>query len=314
VEKKRVLIVAPPLATLQDVTGPWEVFCRAEVYAPGTYETAIVSADRNKKVTTKFGLDILCEYSVHDFQDNLDTVLVAGSEQGVSGKAAPAFLDWLKNAVTRTRRMGSVCTGSFYLAHAGLLTGLRATSHWRYLQQLGKQFPDITIDPDPIFVRDGNIHTSAGIAAGIDLALALVEEDCGKDVSQQIARDLVIFVQRHADQAQLSWTLAQRMADHDPIRQLQKWAPDHLTSLHSVADMAAHVNMSARNFARLFKIQTGMAPGTYLRQLRAEAAQRRLQETARGLKKVASEVGFGSTKSLQRVRQDSSVVRKRKNK
>jgi transcriptional regulator GlxA family with amidase domain len=298
---------------LQDVTGPWEVFCRAEIYAPGSYETHIVSADRNNTVTTKFGLKILCERSVHDFPGRLDTVLVAGSEQGVAGKAAPEFLDWLKNAAMRAHRLGSVCTGSFYLAHAGLLAGLHATSHWRYLQQFGKQFPAIKVDPEPIFVRDGNIYTSAGIAAGIDLSLALVEADCGKDVSQQIARDLVIFVQRQADQTQLSWTLAQRMADHDPIRQFQKWAPDHLASLHSVADMAAQVNMSPRNFARLFKTQTGMAPGTYLRQLRAEAAQRRLQETGDALKKVAADVGFGSTKSLQRVMPASGGMRKRRN-
>ncbi len=310
-DRKIVLIIAPPLVTLQDVTGPWEVFCRAEAYMPGTYDVAIVAVDQVRQVKTKYGLEITCERSIHDFTGPLDTVLVAGSEQGVAGQAAPAFIAWLREAAARTRRLGSVCTGSFYLAHAGLLSGRKATSHWRYLQQLGQQFPDVKIDPNPIFIRDGKVCTSAGIAAGIDLALALVEEDCGYETPQQIARDLVIFVQRQADQAQLSWTLAARMADHDPIRLLQKWAPDNLASLTTVDDMAAHVHMSPRNFARLFKQQTGETPGSYLRSLRTEAAHRSSQQSVTGAKAVAAETGFGSTRSLKRALRAKPDARER---
>ena len=295
-----VLIVAPPLATLQDVTGAWEVFCRTELYAPGTYDVTLASVGPELLVQTKFGLKIICERSALEFQGPLDTVLVAGSEQGVSGRADPAFLDWLRDASSRTRRMGSICTGAFYLAHAGLLAGRRATSHWRQLQKLADEFPDVTIDPYPIFVRDENIYTSAGVTAGIDLALALVEADCGHSVSQAIARDLVLFLQRQADQPQLSTALAQRMADRDPIRHLQRWAPDNLNMFSTVEDMAAYVHMSPRNFARLFKLQTGVTPGHYIRQLRLEAARRRMQEVSGNAEAVAAQVGFGSTRSLRR--------------
>jgi transcriptional regulator GlxA family with amidase domain len=298
--RKTILIIAPPRVTLQDVTGPWEVFCRAEAQRPGTYDVAVVSASAQKKVETKFGLGIVCERSVHDFNGPLDTVLVAGSEEGVSGEADSAFLDWLRDAETRTRRLGSICTGAFYLAHAGLLSGRQATSHWRYLQRLADGFPDISVQRDPIFVRDGHIYTSAGITAGIDLALALVEADCGHAVSQAVARDLVVFLQRQGDQPQLSTALALRMADRDPIRSLQQWMPDNLQSVARVEDMAAYAHMSPRNFTRLFKQQTGMTPGEYLRQMRIEAARRRIQELPGNQEAVAASVGFGSSKTLQR--------------
>ncbi|UUO04791.1 DJ-1/PfpI family protein [Blastopirellula sp. J2-11] len=300
------MIVAPPQVTLMDVTGPWEVFCRAEAMIPGTYDVAVIATEPGARVSTKYGLDICCERKMDEFPGPLDTVLVAGSQQGVDGVADPVFLAWLQDAASRTRRIGSVCTGVFYLAQAGLLVGRRVTSHWRYIDQLKSQFPDLTVDPEPIFVRDRDIYTSAGIAAGIDLALALVEQDCGHAVSQQIAHDLVIFVQRHADQTQLSWSLAQRIADHDPIRQLQRWAPDNLPSLTTVDDMAAHVHMSPRNFSRLFKQQTGMTPGSYLRQLRAEAGQRRMQQAPGKTGELAAELGFGCEKSLHRAAQQKA--------
>jgi transcriptional regulator GlxA family with amidase domain len=295
-----VMIIAPPNVTLQDVTGPWEVFCRAAVYAPGAYKVVVASTDADTQVRTKFGLGITCHGSIRDFGQALDTVLVAGSDQGLTGLPDTAFLDWLRTTSTRCRRIGSICTGAFYLAQAGLLRGRRATTHWRYLRQLSEQHPDVKVETDPIFVREGSVYTSAGITAGIDLALALVEEDCGAQIAQTIARDLVVFLQRQADQSQVSATLAQRMADRDPIRNLQKWAPDHLDAIASVADMAEYVSMSPRNFARLFKRETGIAPGQYLRKLRAEAAKRRVQQGSGKKDAMASQLGFGSTRSMRR--------------
>lgn len=308
---KLVLIAVPPLATLQDVTGPWEVFCRAEADVPGSYEVVLVATDTELQVGTKFGVPIICARSIHDVEGPIDTVLVAGSERAVSGEAAPAFLAWLNEAVTRTRRMASICTGAFYLAHAGLLAGRRATTHWRYLKRLASEFPSVDVESEPIFVRDGEIYTSAGITAGIDLALALVEADYGHTRSQAVARDLVVFVQRQADQPQLSTALAQRMADRDPIRHLQRSAPDKLQSLSTVEDMAAYVQMSPRTFARLFKQQTGETPGRYMRRLRAEAARRRAQELSGSAETVAAQIGFGSTKSLQRALRGTTRARLR---
>jgi transcriptional regulator GlxA family with amidase domain len=296
--RKLVLIVAPPQVTLQDVVGPWEVFCRAEQYAPGSYEVAIAATGPALTVETKYGLPILASRSALEVTGEIDTILVAGSQEGVSGRAAPAFLVWLRDAARRTRRMGSVCTGSFYLAHAGLLEGKRATTHWRFLDQLAAQVPQVTVDPEPIFIQDGQIHTSAGITAGIDLALAMVEADCGHMIAREIARDLVVFVQRPADQPQLSRALTQRLAERDPIRQLQQWAPDNLDALTTVEDMAAFARMSSRNFARIFKAQTGMTPGRYLRDLRVEAARRRARETNGHA--AAADVGFGSDRSMRR--------------
>ena len=298
--ERTIVIVAPPGVTLQDLTGPWEVFCRAALYVPGAYRVIVASTEADTNVRTKFGLSIICHCTLEEVDAAADTVLVAGSDQGVSGAPDPAFLDWLRNRYSTCRRIGSVCTGAFYLARAGLLAGRSATTHWRLLKQLGKQFPDVRVEADPIFVRDGSVYTSAGIAAGIDLALALVEEDCGTQVAQTIARDLVVFLQRQAGQSQISATLAQRASDREPIRDLQRWLPDHLEQVAGVGDMAAFVSMSGRNFARLFKRETGVTPGIYLRKLRAEAARRRLQHGTGKNRNVASQVGFGSARSMQR--------------
>jgi transcriptional regulator GlxA family with amidase domain len=300
VRERLVVIMAPPEVTLLDVTGPWEVFCRAALYVPGVYRVVVASTGDQLRVRTKFGLDLTCHCLLSEVDPLADTILVAGSEQGVSGQADPQFLRWLRDRFTSCRRIGSVCTGAFYLAHAGLLAGRRATTHWRYLQQLGEQFSDIRVEPEPIFVRHDKVYTSAGISAGIDLALALVEEDCGVKISQAIARDLVVFLHRQADQPQLSATLRQRVADRDPLRELQRWLPDHLDHVSGVADMAAFANMSVRNFARLFKRETGSTPAEYLRRLRAEAAERRLQQGSGKRLQVAAQVGFGSARSLQR--------------
>jgi transcriptional regulator GlxA family with amidase domain len=308
-----VVIVAPPEATLLDVTGPWEVFCRAALHASGAYRVIVASADSSTTVQTKFGLGITCHCSIDDVDANLDTVLVAGSQEGVSGRANPHFLEWLRRQSANVRRLGSVCTGAFYLAHAGLLDGRRATTHWRFLNQLSEQFDKVRVEPEPIFVRDGPLYTSAGITAGIDLSLALVEEDCGVRVAQAVARELVVFLQRNADQPQLSTTLSQRTADRKPLRELQRWLPDHLDHVSSIADMAAFVRMSERNFARLFKQEIGVPPGEYLRRLRAEAAHRRLEHGSGKKLQVAAQVGFGSARSLQRaLRMNVSSPRARK--
>jgi transcriptional regulator GlxA family with amidase domain len=298
--ERLIVIVAPPEVTLLDVTGPWEVFCRAALYAPGAYRVMVASADERLVVRTKFGLDVTCHGSLADVEAEADTILVAGSEHGVSGTPDTGFLEWLRRRHATSRRIGSVCTGAFYLARAGLLNGRRATTHWRYLDALAKQFPKVHVEPEPIFVRDGTLCTSAGITAGIDLSLALVEEDCGARVAQSVARDLVVFLQRQGGQPQLSATLAQRAADREPLRELQRWLPDHLDEIADVGDMAAAAKMSPRNFSRLFKREVGLTPGEYLRMLRAEAANRRIQQGSGKRLQVASQVGFGSTRSMQR--------------
>jgi transcriptional regulator GlxA family with amidase domain len=260
----------------------------------------VASLGQGKRVKTKFGLELVCTQVLRRVHHEVDTVLVAGSNNPVDGPAEPALLKWLREIAPRTRRMGSVCTGAFYLAQAGLLTGRRATTHWNYCERLSMQFPDIQVETEPIFVRDGNVYTSAGITAGIDLALALVEEDHGHKLAMEIARELVVFVRRSAGQSQFSATLAQQFADRAAIRELQSILVDRLDADLGVEEMAALVNMSPRNFARLFARETGTTPARYVERVRVEAARRRLLESEDGVETIAAQVGFGTSKSMRR--------------
>ena len=297
---KRIVIVAPPDVTLQDVIGPHEVFSRAASRMENAYTVDVACIGQGKRVRTKFGLELICTQLLRCVGQEVDTVLVAGSNNPVVGDAEPALLRWLRDIAPRARRMGSVCTGAFYLAQAGLLTGRRATTHWKYCEQLSKQFPDVRVETEPIFVRDGNVYTSAGITAGIDLALALVEEDHGHKLASEIARELVVFIRRSADQAQFSATLAQQSADRASIRELQRILVDRLDAPLSIEEMASLVNMSPRNFARVFARETGATPARYVERLRVEAARRRLRESRDGVETIAGQVGFGSSKSMRR--------------
>ena len=297
---KKIVIVAPPDVTLQDVIGPHEVFSRAASRVENAYSIEVASIGPGKRVRTKFGLEIVCTELLRRLRQEVDTVLVAGSNNPVVGAAEPPLLKWLREIAPRARRMGSVCTGAFYLAQAGLLTGRHATTHWKYCERLSTQFPDVHVETEPIFVRDGNVYTSAGITAGIDLALALVEEDLGHKLASEIARELVVFIRRSADQAQFSATLAHQSADRASIRELQGILVDRLDAHLSIQEMASLVNMSPRNFARIFTRETGATPARYVERLRVEAARRRLREGRDGVEAIAGQVGFGSSKSMRR--------------
>jgi transcriptional regulator GlxA family with amidase domain len=298
--KKNVVIVAPPRVTLQDLTGPYEVFSRATRRVPGAYAIQVVSFGPGVRVRTKFGLEIICDVPFGRAATAVDTLVVAGSECAVDDPPHRRFLDWLRALAPNTRRIASVCVGSFHLAQAGLLDGRRATTHWQYLDRLRERFPNVRVEDQPIYTRDEGVYTSAGITAGIDLSLALVEEDCGAEVASGIARELVVFLQRPADQPQLSAALALRLADRDPIRHLQGWVPEHLDEVRSVEDLARKAHMSQRNFSRLFRSSTGSTPAAWLRALRVEAARARLAQSRDGVQRVAQRAGYGSERTLRR--------------
>lgn len=305
---RRVVVVAPPRVTLQDLTGPYEVFSRTKRKVPGSYEIIVASFGPGTRVKTKFGLEIRCEVPLSRVPQPIDTLIVAGSECAVDDPPQPRFLEWLRKASLSTRRLASVCVGSFHLAQAGLLDERRATTHWAYVARLRERYPKVRVEEEPIYTRDQGVYTSAGITAGIDLALALVEEDCGGAVAQYVARELVVFLQRPADQPQLSASVALRMADRDPIRHLQSWVPEHLDQIHSVEDLAERVNMSVRNLSRLFRRETGVSPAAWLRALRVEMARRRLAQTSDGVTRVAERTGYGSTRTLRRTLKTNSGV------
>jgi transcriptional regulator GlxA family with amidase domain len=194
----------------------------------------------------------------------------------------------------------SVCTGAFLLAEAGLLDGRRVTTHWAYCSALAAKYPAIRVEEDPIFVRDGNIATSAGVTAGIDLALALVEDDLGRDAALDIARHLVVFLRRPGNQAQFSAQLAGQLANREPLRDVQRWIADHPAADLSVETLASQASLSPRQFARAFAAEVGMPPGRYVDRVRLETARRRLEDTADGVEQTARSCGYGTPEAMRR--------------
>ncbi len=301
----RVAILVYPGVDLLDVAGPSEVFsaARRAVAASGGrggYSVEILSNSRHLAIETDSAVSLLAHQSYIGFREPIDTLLVAGGQGSTDAANDRALLRWLRRMAPRVRRLGSVCTGAFVLAAAGLLDGRQATTHWKCCRELALQYPQITVDPDPIFIRDGNVITSAGVTAGMDLALALVEEDFGRAAALWIARHLVLFARRPGGQSQFSVLLELQAADREPLRELQTWIAEHLDQDLTVERLAERVHMSPRNFARVFQRQVGWTPARFVERLRVEAARRRLEESSAGLAQLARECGFGSADSLRR--------------
>jgi len=299
---RRVWIVAFPGAQVLDVTGPWEVFALANraggARAP-RYAVSVVAPSAGA-VATSGGLALLAQRSLAQATGPVDTLIVAGGE-GTRPHARDARLvRWIGRAARRARRVASVCTGAFLLAEAGLLDGRRATTHWAMCDALQRRFPAVRVERDPIFVRDGHVFTSAGITAGIDLALELVEEDCGRDVALTVARWLVMFLRRPGGQSQFSAQLSAQLAERDGLRDVQGWIADHPADELTVPALARRAHMSPRNFARAFRRETGVTPAAYVEAQRVEAARRLLETTARNVAEVATACGFSRVETMHR--------------
>jgi len=230
----------------------------------------------------------------------IDTLLVAGGEWPPEKRHPPDFLSWLREQSTKVRRLGSVCTGALVLADADLLNGRPATTHWNWCNELVQKHPLVKVDADAIYIRDQNIYTSAGVTAGIDLALALVDEDLGASVALQIARMMVVFLRRSGGQSQFSATLAAQACESQPLRDLLAWMADNLTQDMSVASLGRRAAMSPRNFARVFTQEVGETPARHVENLRLEAARRQLDTTSSSLEEVADTSGFRSAEILRR--------------
>jgi transcriptional regulator GlxA family with amidase domain len=284
---------------LLDVAGPLEVFSLTDRFRPGAYHVEVLTRS-GQVVTTSSGLRIEPHGALGDRTGPVDTVVVAGGNGTRAALADPELRSWLGDAAARTRRMTSVCSGAFLLAAAGLLDGRRATTHWSECDTLATAFPTTTVEPDAIYVRDGQVATSAGITAGMDLALALVEEDFGREVALDVARWLVLFVRRPGGQSQFSTQLRAQAAESEPIRELQAWIVEHPSAELSVNTLAARVAMSPRHFARVFARETGLTPAAYVEAVRVDMARRLLEDTGLGLDSVAEGAGFGSVETLRR--------------
>jgi transcriptional regulator GlxA family with amidase domain len=299
---RRVAIVAVPPARMLDVVGPAEVFADANKLHGGepAYEVEIVAAAEDRAVPTQIGVPILAHRTYRELRSPVDTLLVAGGEWPPEKQHSPDFLSWLREQSKKVRRLGSVCTGALVLADADLLNGRPATTHWNWCNELVQKHPLVKVDPDPIYVRDKNVYTSAGVTAGIDLALALVEEDLGSSLALQVARMMVVFLRRSGGQSQFSATLAAQACESQPLRDLLAWMADNVTQDLCVASLAQRATMSPRNFARVFKQQIGETPAQHIENLRLEAARRKLETSALSLEQIAESSGFSCAEILRR--------------
>jgi transcriptional regulator GlxA family with amidase domain len=265
----------------------------------GGYTLELV-ASRPGSVTSSSGLSLAVQRTLAAVRGAIDTLVVAGglgTQRALGDRSLVAFV---KNAAGRARRTASVCTGAFLLAEAGLLDGRRATTHWNACARLAERYPKVRVESDPIFVRDGRIWSSAGVTAGMDLALALVEQDHGREVALGVARELVLFLKRPGGQAQFSAQLRAQLAEREPLRDLQAFIADHPSADLFVEALAKRVAMSPRHFARVFKQDTGTTPAAAVLAARVEAARRRLEDGDDGLEGVAAACGFGSAEVMRR--------------
>ncbi|AJF68224.1 GlxA family transcriptional regulator [Streptomyces vietnamensis] len=299
--QRPVLVVLFDDVQSLDVTGPVEVFAGAGRAAgdPSAYPIRTASLDGGP-VRTRSGLRLLPDTALDDaVADGPPHTLVVPGGEGTR-TPDPALIDWLRVHAPEAGRLVSVCTGALLLAEAGLLDGHRATTHWNACDHLARCHPEVDVDPDPIFVRDGRLSTSAGVTAGIDLALALVEEDLGRDVALTVARHLVVFLRRPGNQAQFSAQLSAQTARREPLRDLQAWITEHPEADLSVDSLAARARLSPRHFARAFHAETGTPPGRYVDRVRLEHARRLLEESSRGVEEVARASGYGTPEAMRR--------------
>ena len=299
---QQVWILAFPGCQVLDVTGPHEVFALANQLADAArprYALTIVAPTRGLLVASS-GLSIMADRSLSQATGRVDTLIVVGGADLRTSLRDARLVGWIRRTAQRARRIASVCAGAFLLAEAGLLDGRRATTHWAVCDSLQRRFPRVHVERDPIFVRDGNVVTSAGITTGIDLALELVEEDCGRELALMVARWLVMFLRRPGGQSQFSVQLSAQLAERDGLRELQAWIADHPDANLSVPTLARQARMSARNFARVFRRETGITPAAYVEAQRVEAARRLLETTASNSAEVATACGFARVETMHR--------------
>jgi transcriptional regulator GlxA family with amidase domain len=273
-----------------DVTGPLEVFTSAPGYRVTTASVG------GAPVRTSSGLRLTPDRALT--APTLGTLVVPGGPG--TREPQPAIVAWLREHGPAPARVMSVCTGAFLLAEAGLLDDRKATTHWQYCDSLAGRHPRVEVDPEPIFVRDGRIATSAGVTAGIDLALALVEEDRGRDVALAIARGLVMFLRRPGGQQQFSAQLTAQTAARQPLREVQRLIADHPEADLSVPALAAVANLSPRQFTRTFTSEVGVPPGRYVDRVRLETARRLLEDAGGGVAEVARQSGYGTPEAMRR--------------
>jgi len=299
--RRVVFVVVPPIEEL-DLVGPMQVFTAVNRLAGRkVYSLEIVTIGKELTFQGEGGvLSFVAHTRLKNLKNPIDSVLLVCSVATRLTKD-PELSKWLRTNSVMIRRLGGVCVSTFILAEAGVLNERRATSHWKFGKELEKLYPRVRVESEPIWVKDGNVYTSAGISAGIDLTLAWVEEDCGSAMAHEVAREFVLFLRRPAHQQQLSVSLARQASEMKIIQELQVWIADHLERDLSLQVLARHVAMSVRNFERVFTRETGYTPARFVVQMRIEAARSELERTDKSLEQIARSCGFVSAELMRRV-------------
>jgi transcriptional regulator GlxA family with amidase domain len=305
-KSRRIGVLIYPGCDILDVCGPCDSFHYADFYLrrfgrinePG-YQCNILAATPGP-VRTSCGIELIATHGYSDIEDGLDTLIVAGGAEAEQASMDPSLVECVRSMAPRARRVASICTGAFILAAAGLLNQRRVTTHWLYSELLARDYPSIDVDSSLLFARDGNIYSSGGITAGIDLALALVEEDMGREIALATARIMVVFPHRPGGQSQFSSYIKCEAKNRPDISELQAWILGHPGEDLSILALADRMGMSPRNFARLFRSETGDTPAQFTERARADAARCKLEQSALPVETVAEECGFGNTERMRR--------------
>lgn len=300
---RKVLIVGFPGIQPLDVVGPFDVFAGASLAlsAEGKepYQPFVASID-GQPVSTETGLTF-ATVELPDPSEPIDTLILPGGHGVHAARQDSRITDWIAAAAPHARRVVTVCTGAFLAAQTGLLDGCRATTHWAFTDQLAREFPAVEVDPDPIFVRSSaSVWTAAGVCAGIDLALALVEDDHGTELAQTVARYLVLHLRRPGGQTQFAAPVWAARAKREPIRAVQDAIESEPGGAHSICELARRAAMSPRHFTRVFTDEVGEAPGAYVERVRTEAARRQLEQTEDTVATIAARCGFGTAETMRR--------------
>lgn len=297
--RRRVLVLAVEDGEALDIVGPVQVLFAAGKISPAAAYDVQVVAPGGGRITLESGLAVYAD-ALPEPPPRVDTLIVSGGPGARRSVADPDLVQWVAAAAAKAGRTASVCTGAFLLAEAGVLSGRRATTHWGHCETLAAQYPDVEVDPDAIYVHDGDVWTSAGITAGIDMTLAMVEADAGRAVALAVARELVVFLRRPGGQSQFSRALAAQEAAQPALRELQGWIATNLDADLTVASLAERAHLTERSFMRAFSREIGQTPAAYVERLRIERARMLLEDGAESLESVAAATGFRSAEVLRR--------------
>jgi transcriptional regulator GlxA family with amidase domain len=301
-----IVMLAFPGAEIIDIAGPLDILCVAPCFLDHGFDmerrhkSLIVSEFGGPVTTVPSGISIHTEPLTAIGRRIIDTLIVPGGYDMTQALNRPKLIKWIQTVASRARRVVSICTGAFLLGEAGLLQGRRVTTHWRFVEELARRYPDIVVEPDSIFTVDDNIYTSAGITSGMDLALQLVSEDWGPERALLIARDWLLYTRRPGGQSQFSALLSTKGSERKTITDLQSWIVENLNADLTVATLAERLAMSPRHFARVFQTETGTTPARFVETVRIEAARTCLEQSSQSIESIADECGMGDSERLRR--------------